>query len=483
MTDCAKVITMDTVSNINKIILAIVVVVALVAAGAFVMFNDSSSDKAEEEVIASKLQICGNANDDYTIDDKDMDILNDILSGKKNQEDYPLADVNGDGEINEADKTLLQDLIDRKEGSDIYVLCLDENENNTVVKATYPLRNVVPYGTNIQEPTLYANGGQYVAGYFSNSYKNLEASLSHATELGSSARKISDESWAKFTNLDSEKKIGALLVDYSGISQMTEPRVNDLEEAGIPMIVYKSADAISEVQTVLTLSFLFGEECEKTGVKYAKTSWNIFKQIDDKVGDLKDDQRATYIAFTMWIYVCQNDSTFNSSPATAGGLPYYKVNEVFANAYAGSGSDKMKSTEALSNYDDADVLISNRSMDFGNPGEESFINDVNKTTYNNINELIDDTWNHSSKKGGNYIEYFENLDNYESLIYVNNLLPGAVKVAYMANALYGDLFSDEWADSILQDFIDMGLAPFEGQTMKTIPATITYEDWVNSQKD
>ena len=35
----------------------------------------------------------------------------------------------------------------------------------------------------------------------------------------------------------------------------------------------------------------------------------------------------------------------------------------------------------------------------------------------------------------------------------------------------------EWADGVLQEFIDLGTEPLNGQTMDTIPAYIDYADY------
>ena len=441
----------------TTMIVAVAVVAIVVIAAVAVMFTGNGNSGDSDATIASQLQIRGNANDDYTIDSKDMDILNDVIDGKKTLKDYPLADVNNDGKVDDTDKSLLQDLIDRKSGTTAYVLCLDRNGNPTTVSCTYPLRNVVPYGTNMQLPTLFANGGQYVAGYFVSSYTTAESSInSSAKDLEGSQRQITDAAWKNFTALDASINggIGAFLIDYSGIAQITDARQADLDAAQIPAIIYPSANTEDEITTVLTLGFLFGGDCEKMGVKYAQASWNVLDTIDKKVGDLSDADRSSYICCTMYIYICQNDSTFNTSAATAGGIPYYKVNSDFEKTYAGSGSTKMSSTEALANYTDVDSIINNRSMDWGLSAEE-------------YKELAIDTWAHDNKGIPSY-DYFKGYE--DRLVYVNNLLPGAVKVAYMAHALYEDEFSIDWADGILQDFIDMGTNPLKGQTLDTILA-------------
>lgn len=445
--------------DMNKstmMIVAVAVVAIVVVAAVAVMFTGGDDEPEINEMETAKnLQIRGNANDDLTIDSKDMEIMNMILDGKASKKDYPLADVNNDNEVDEEDKKLLQNLIDRKEGSTVYVLCLDKYGENTTVECTYPLRDVVPYGTNMQTPTLYANGGQYVAGYFKSSYEVADASMSSsAVDLKGNQREISDAAWKNFTTLSAglTNGVGAFLADYSGISQITDARQADLNAAKIPLIVYPSADAEDEINTVLTLGFLFGGDCEKVGYDYADKSKKIIEEIDAKVGNLSDSERSSYICFTMHYYICQNDSTFNTSAATAGGIPYYKLNAEFAEKYKGDSSTKMTSTEALSNYTDVDTLINNRSMDWG-------------LTEDEWKALVIDTWAHDNKGIPTY-EFFKGME--DRLYFVNNLLPGAVKVAYMAHALYGEQFSLDWADGKLQEFIDMGTAPLKGQTLDSI---------------
>lgn len=126
----------------------------------------------------------------------------------------------------------------------------------------------------------------------------------------------------------------------------------------------------------------------------------------------------------------------------------------------------MASTEALSNYKDVDAILSNRSIDWCENAD-------------GYNEAVVKEWE-SLKKGVPTIDYFKGFEN--KLYYVNNILPGAVKVAYMAHALYGDDFSREWADGVLEDFIDLGSKPLSGQSLKTIVAFIGEDDYKNAKK-
>jgi len=452
---------MKQLTGNQKKIFAVATVLIIAIAGIIGIYTITKNDnKKGADTINSELMVCGNSNNDHTINDDDLQIIQDIISGKKTLSEYPLADADANGIIDSKDIELVQKIIDRKDTT-LYVICLDPNGNEAKVGVSYPIRNVVTYGTNIVEPALNVGGGKYCAGYFSSTYPVAETSLSKygAVDLKASSRIISDSAWQNFINLDASLQssggIGALLVDYSGIGALTTSYLKDLSDAKIPIIAYASADASIEISTALTLGFLFGTDCEKTGLDYARLSWDVINQINDRISDLKESDMKSYICLTMGTYICQNDSTFNISPKYAGGIPYYTVNSEFAAAYKGASSVKMQSVEALSNYGDANSIISNRSIDYG---------------VTDKNAIYVSEWE-------KYINYFQNLDNYKNLVYVNNLLPGGCKIAYMAHILYPETFSLEWANGIMQDFIDE-FEPFEGHTLEDIISFFTYEDYI-----
>ncbi|WP_400245877.1 hypothetical protein [Methanomethylophilus alvi] len=67
--------------KMTTMIAAVAVVAVVLVAGAFVILNNDD-DGTKNAAIASQLQIRGNANDDYTIDGKDLDIVNDVIAPK-----------------------------------------------------------------------------------------------------------------------------------------------------------------------------------------------------------------------------------------------------------------------------------------------------------------------------------------------------------------------------------------------------------------
>ena len=97
-------------SGKTKIIsIAIAVIAAIASAGAARLFlQNGGRGKIETN---AQLEVFGNANGDDRIDQEDMDIIHDIISGIRYFKDYPLADANYDGVIDENDYELVKAII------------------------------------------------------------------------------------------------------------------------------------------------------------------------------------------------------------------------------------------------------------------------------------------------------------------------------------------------------------------------------------
>lgn len=447
----------------NMIVVIAVVAVLLGAGAAVLVFGGNHSNSNSYGAIDSKLQIRGNANNDYTIDSDDMKVLEDVISGDKSKEDYPFADVNADGDVNETDKTLLQKLIDREAGTDVYVSCFDIEKKSCNTKVKYPLDFVVPVGTDMMT-IMWAGGQEKVAGYFWNAYKGMQ-NTPFAVQLGSSPA-INDASWKQFQTLDANLKeqqkggVGAIILNTQYASTLA-PRSDDISKAAIPVIGYPSADAETEIATILTLGFLFGKATEDKSLEYAELGWNVVKDVKDKVKDMKEEDKKTFIAFCMTSYICQNDSTLNGSALSAGGIHYSKVDSAYAAKYAGTSVSPMGSTEALANYS-ADVM-------------------TNFTTQDSVKD--------SSERASKMIQiwesaksYYQAHPSYQRTVYVNLTLPDACRIAYCAHALYPELFSLDWANEVMQKYIDAGFEPLKGKTIEdNLITMVTYTDYQNAK--
>ncbi|TQS82767.1 hypothetical protein A3207_07095 [Candidatus Methanomassiliicoccus intestinalis] len=105
----------------NKIIaalVALIIVVAGVGAYCIISGNDEGEDK---HLLADDyaLQIYGNANGDWAVDEKDIEYLKKIISGDEEKTEF--ADANNDGTIDQKDIDKVQGIINRTTDS-MYML-------------------------------------------------------------------------------------------------------------------------------------------------------------------------------------------------------------------------------------------------------------------------------------------------------------------------------------------------------------------------
>ena len=445
-------------------LVAIGIAAVLVISGcaAFIILKKDNDDPPADKITAA-LTLYGNADNDLDIDSNDISIVQQIINGAKKLEDYPLADANKDGTVNSEDISLISK-ISAGEPCTVYAVSLNIDGTQTYTEIQYPLKNAVPYGTNAFISLICAGGVDNTVGLFYLQYDNAFKTLKDGVNSGdiknygaTSGRKITDANFNAFTAHDGELieagkgGIGALILDHS--AGAFDTRYDALNAAGIPILRLAVADPIEEIKATLLIGALMGGDAKNTALTYAQKSLEVINTIQNKIENLSNDDKHTYIALSMGCYVCQNDSTFNPVGAYAGGLAYYLTNNVFANEYEGSSSTKMSSAEALSNYDDVDFLISNRTIDVKvNPGTS----------------LVDD-WD-------TYYTYFENLDCYENLIYVNNILPGAIKIAFVAAIITPDCVSMEYAESVLSTFSGI-CAIVDGVTSDNSLIVGTYGDY------
>lgn len=447
-------------------IIAVVVVVAIVAVAAFVLLNGGGDDTKR---VDSKyaLQIMGNANEDMTIDSKDVKIVEEIADGKLEFRDYPFADANHDGKVNSSDVQIVKNLADRKSGTKVIIVNMDFNGNKAYTEATYPLTKIVPYGVNAVEPIITVDGGRSVAAYFASAYPINEASM-EGVDLKGGSRSIGDAAWKNFLTTDAAVHFDAFITTYDARAQVLDTYVADLKEAGIPLICYPAADADGELSLAVTIGFMLGGNSEKLGKKYAEIYEDVLDKIESAMKKVSDADKQTYIAMNMDTSICQNDSTYNTIGAIAGGIPYYKTDAEFAAKYKGTSSTAAATVEALSNIN-ADKYLSYRSID--QVVDADALKEVYKTR-----------WEYSNSKGVKVVDLFTFSDDENKVLYINNIAPAPVRVAYSAYWLYPELLSEKWADSIMQKFIDEGFTPYDGKSIDTQLVTkFTYQDYLDAK--
>ena len=434
-----------------KILAVAVVIIVVIAAVAIYFVTSSNNGGGENESnVDSQLAVYGNADGNYTIDQNDLDIVNDIIAGNATLADYPLADANADGTVDSKDASLVQTIIDR-DPCTMYVHCIGIDDQPTAVAIQYPLDNFVLQGTNNDSIVCEMGIAEKCAGYFY-IYENAHNSLVKmgCVDLGGGARSISEQAWQNFIKLDSDVGVGAIIAD-AGSGALSD-YYSSISDSQIPLLRFAASDTYDSISAALTIGFICGTEYEEIAFNYASKCWDAFDYIDNALSGLSNEDRKVFLSITMGRYIAHTESDYTHKAEYAGGLNIGDVDADFASTYNGDGSTRMQSPEALSNYDaELDYIFSFRTVDYGT----------------DLATFVTDEWDE-------YKEYYENLDSYENFVIINGMLPQICQTAYAAAIMYPDLVSMEWADELMQSFVEDSQS---GYTMDDVITVFTYEDY------
>lgn len=435
--------------------------------------DDNNSNPPDELNITSKFPVYGNANNDLKMDADDKTLIQSIIDGNASFSDYPLADANCDGVVNVEDIAVVDKLIN-KEACKVTAIGLNIDGKQTKVTFDFPVTNTTSFGTNMALTIVNAGASDSVVGVLDGlSYTKAAQKSIHdnpyLVDLDLSRSNVDRSvlmngiSSIDIKLAESQEKIGALFLDHSarGLDEHLDYVFQE-----IPVLRLAVADPIEEIYASRLIGFLTGND--DVAYTYASKSIQVIEYVQNAVKDIPEDQRNSYICMTMGIYICENDSEYNGIGSYVGAIPYYKINEEFKNTYVGNGSSKMQSKEALSNYSDIDFMINNRSIDYlttpkgGNNGAQT---------------ALLESWDKSLKSGGKYSDYYKDLDNYEGLVYLNNLLPGAIKIAFAAAIVSPDYVTMEYAIDTLEEFEQICVS-LDGVTIDNSLIVGTYDDYV-----
>ena len=461
---------------LGKMQLIAIAVAAVVVVGgigvAFLVNNDDSNPPNDELNVSAGLAVFGNANNDLKLDSADKTLIQEIIDGKKKLANYPLADADCDGSVDADDIALVNKLI-AKESCTVNAVGLDVNGKQINVPMKFPVDNTLTFGTNMALTTINSGSAGTVVGVLDGlSYTGYAQKpivdngkllvpgeisgegLSRTPDrnlvmkiVGSVDVKLADE----------DEEIGVLFLDHSakGLDDYLDFIFDD-----IPVLRLAVADPIEEIYASRLIGFLTGND--EIALNYASKSIEVIEHVLDAVKDIPEDKKNNYISMTMSVHICNNDSDYNKTGKYVGAVPYYTINNEFATKYAGSGSTQLTEPENTSNYTDIDYVISNRSADYMiEPyGKEGVIYKewVKKSAYT----------------------YFENLPCYENMLYINNILPGAVKIAVTAALISPDYVDMEYAESVIEDFSTF-CESFKGVTLENSYIYGTYEDYIDAK--
>lgn len=439
----------------KKVIAVVVVLIVIVAAVAAAVVIGGDKKESSVDVNAS-LAVMGNANGDSKIDDKDLEVIEKIISGELNAADYPLADADNTGKVDQADLDLVKKMIAHESGIKINVVC-DKAGVQYIQQIEYPLKNTVVIGTNLLSTMINVGCAENVCGYSKTNYGVAHAPIiDHATLLGGSITDLStDEAKTNFSNLDTKVGVDAIITMPSASYLKT----SESYLSSVPILRIDSSDGMESIGGALTIGYIHGEESEKISYKFAEKSYEVLNQITEKVKDLTDDQRKTFMAITMGFYISEKDSPYTGVGEYAGGVTVSQLD--------GDGSEKIKDGDTYYYGWKPDYIISFRTMDFS-------IDYTDISTGTTLTPA--ETWE-------KYAKYFDMLgDSYKNMVYVNTSMPVICRMAYVAEIFYPEIFGDGYGDKVWQSFVDefLGYLGDDFDVSKDMTTLITYDMVVNA---
>ena len=309
-------------------IMAVTAVVVIVVIAAVVMMGGGSKGNDLEPI---KLSIYGNANEDYTIDQKDLDLINDLIGDESKWAAYPYADADGDGKITKADADVVEAVI---KGESTKLRLVDQyiysSGVNHIAEIDYPLKNMVAINPEMIQMTFFIDADEKVAGYVANTdtseksfYKILNNGFSKS--LGSSPRYLSQAEWQAMVKMDSELQekgeggIGGVLA-YN--DEALREYKDDIENAEIPIVYLRCTDPIYSIDAVVLLGHIMGPEYAKKSLEFASDCRSAIADLEDRLSYIDEEDRVHFVALCMWKYMSQHESQYTKIGLEAGGIDW-----------------------------------------------------------------------------------------------------------------------------------------------------------------
>ncbi|AMK14496.1 iron ABC transporter substrate-binding protein [methanogenic archaeon mixed culture ISO4-G1] len=394
----------------KKIMIALlaVVIVAGVGVAAFIMMGGGSSEKQID--YGGELKVYGNANEDSVIDAADIAYINAVIKGDKKETTF--SDANHDGKVDDKDVAYVQDLIDYKTGTKVYYI--DGAEK--LAEVTLPIKTVVVL-SNSPQLMVNAVGVKYpdVLAYTKKDsivFKNFEGA------------KVISDGLDDFESVTSNGVPDAVIVGTNTTCSDGTKALYDA--AGVDIIHIAGLDGKESSSSALTLGFICGHV--EQSQKYSKWCHDMLDEIEKKVATIPMDKRHTAL---IWFggQACAGKGGSSGGPYTealefAGGISVadwenYRVLNADNNTW-------------LLNYHNEYMV---RIYTMGYAVDDA----ARQAVYNKYGAMIDQT---DAYKAGKFCV-------------IDFTLPQILRIAYIAEYLYPDVFGAGYGDKWHQQLLDI----------------------------
>ena len=407
--------------NTKQIVAVFVVAVIVIAAAAVVLSRNNGDDSTPP--VSGEIQsgaFYGNVNGDSRVDETDKSVIESIIDGEYTLEDYPLADANLDGVVDQNDLDVVDSVINNEQTT-VYVV----NATNNAVAVPYPIGNfAVSAGTNMKSIISILGLGDMdnlkgVALDTGDVSDVLDSKLGSALDEGritcltEDSRKLTAES----LNLLTQNRIDLVFSEESGMSTEAEV-VSAIENLGISYLEFNLMNFDDQIMAISSMGILLG--CEDEAERYISWSQGVLDAIRESEGD-------QYGTKTVLCVVMSNSVSGSSSD-------YYTASEMAGGDNLADWEDSTKKFNEGDNWlldgkYNADYIFHFRTLVYPDGMSQD---DIAK-----------------------YAGYFEDTYTYQNDGYylINGSLPLPVRLAVMAETMYGDCFDEGWSQSIFQEYV------------------------------
>ncbi len=431
--------------NTTKIT-AVVVVLVLIVAGiaAFMIFNNGSGSKSN---IDAALEVYGNADNDYKIDDADKTIINNIIQGKDGYtlEKYPLADANFDGKVTQADLEQVNAIL---KGYKTTVYHLNHSTDTAkypdgtyVVGTAWPVKLTIANGaanalimyglTGIEDNIVGIN---YSSG--SPPDKIIWPEFAAMKSLGTSTNYITESLLVECleANPGTTCVLTADNKNYlNGSEGVSEAELEEKYNLDVIRLQHAAVDPDAYCSALLLIGFLFQKDTEAQ--KVAEWTTNVYKDITKKTDKITTKVRAA--ASSYYTYLSAKNSDYSDNIAQAGAI--VTTWEQSSSAIYFDRSNSKFDPRVYEDEYQGDVIIVFRTG-------SGFLKD---SWYDNP-----ENWDVATMQ--KQLAYYKEFKAYENkqVWHTSGDMPIVARVIYSAAILYPEIFSMEDADKLHQEFVD-----------------------------
>ena len=433
-------------NTIKILAVGIVIVVAAAGAGAFFLLN---KDKKDSTDIDAALEVYGNADNNYKIDDSDIDVIQNIIDKKEGYtlEKYPLADAYKDGVVDDKDIDQVKKIIaGGDEGKSFKVWYINHSTNTTaypngtyVADMTWPVQKCIANGaanaliiyemvgirdnisginysaTSPPDPKVYS---------YYNAMPSLGTSTNYLTENLLTDCVAANPGTTAVITADNKGYL-------DGSSGVSEQYIEEELHLDVVRIKHAAVDPNEYSSAILMIGFMFQKETKAQ--EAAEWVTEVFKDITEKTSTV--DKKVRVLASSYQTYVSARNSDYADVTIKAGG-EYTLGTENVSSVYF-SGSKKDASLFTPEKQPDVIICIRTGSGFL----KASWYDDSSKWDVNNMKTQLQ-----------NYSEF--NCYGEKKVYTISGDMPIVARVLYAAVILYPDLFTMEKADELHQEFVD-----------------------------